>query len=125
MKTNKKYVTYLLTRVTDVNTEQQMCVGNCTGRPQSQRFANSLLGRLQNLSQMGLKHSLFLIPIISIILFVVFRFNSIQALSETSFAGLTKLELLMIHGNDIPSIPDGALRDLGSLQVNLPFYEHQ
>ncbi|KAM9576400.1 matrix-remodeling-associated protein 5-like [Trichechus inunguis] len=44
-------------------------------------------------------------------------FNSIQALSETSFAGLTKLELLMIHGNDIPSIPDGALRDLGSLQV--------
>ncbi|XP_032331696.1 LOW QUALITY PROTEIN: matrix-remodeling-associated protein 5 [Camelus ferus] len=44
-------------------------------------------------------------------------FNSIQALSETSFAGLTKLELLMIHGNDIPSIPDGALRDLTSLQV--------
>uniref|UniRef100_A0A8C6E7U7 Matrix remodeling associated 5 n=1 Tax=Moschus moschiferus TaxID=68415 RepID=A0A8C6E7U7_MOSMO len=44
-------------------------------------------------------------------------FNSIQALSETSFAGLTKLELLMIHGNDIPSIPDGALRDLISLQV--------
>lgn len=44
-------------------------------------------------------------------------FNSIQALSETSFTGLTKLELLMIHGNDIPSIPDGALRDLISLQV--------
>ncbi|XP_047392849.1 matrix-remodeling-associated protein 5 [Sciurus carolinensis] len=44
-------------------------------------------------------------------------FNSIQALSESSFAGLTKLELLMIHGNDIPSIPDGALRDLSSLQV--------
>ena len=46
------------------------------------------------------------------------RFNSIQALSETSFAGLTKLELLMVHGNDIPSIPDGALRDLISLQVS-------
>ncbi|XP_027778359.2 matrix-remodeling-associated protein 5 [Marmota flaviventris] len=44
-------------------------------------------------------------------------FNSIQALSETSFAGLTKLELLMIHGNNIPSIPDGALRDLSALQV--------
>ncbi|XP_036883594.1 matrix-remodeling-associated protein 5 [Sturnira hondurensis] len=44
-------------------------------------------------------------------------FNSIQALSEASFAGLTKLELLMLHGNNIPSIPDGALRDLGSLQV--------
>ncbi|XP_039732863.1 matrix-remodeling-associated protein 5-like, partial [Pteropus medius] len=44
-------------------------------------------------------------------------FNSIQALSETSFAGLSKLELLMLHGNNIPSVPDGALRDLGSLQV--------
>ncbi|XP_012512268.1 PREDICTED: matrix-remodeling-associated protein 5 [Propithecus coquereli] len=44
-------------------------------------------------------------------------FNSIQSLSETSFAGLTKLELLMIHGNEIPNIPDGALRDLTSLQV--------
>ncbi|XP_077001740.1 matrix-remodeling-associated protein 5 [Tamandua tetradactyla] len=44
-------------------------------------------------------------------------FNSIQALSETSFAGLMKLELLMIHSNNIPSIPDGALRDLSALQV--------
>ncbi|XP_004867435.1 matrix-remodeling-associated protein 5 [Heterocephalus glaber] len=44
-------------------------------------------------------------------------FNSIQAVSETSFAGLSKLELLMLHGNDIPSIPDQALRDLSSLQV--------
>lgn len=46
-----------------------------------------------------------------------FRFNSIQALSEASFAGLTKLGLLMLHGNNIPSIPDGALSDLSSLQV--------
>ncbi|XP_037368644.1 matrix-remodeling-associated protein 5 [Talpa occidentalis] len=44
-------------------------------------------------------------------------FNSIQALSETSFAGLAKLELLLMHGNEIPNIPDGALRDLSSLQV--------
>ncbi|XP_014439390.1 matrix-remodeling-associated protein 5 [Tupaia chinensis] len=44
-------------------------------------------------------------------------FNSIQALSETSFAGLSKLQLLMIHGNEIPNIPDRALRDLSSLQV--------
>ncbi|XP_072470566.1 matrix-remodeling-associated protein 5 [Notamacropus eugenii] len=44
-------------------------------------------------------------------------FNSIQSISENSFAGLTKLELLMIHGNDIPSIPNGALKDLISLQV--------
>ena len=63
----KKYVTYVLTRVTDVNTEQQMCFGNCTGRPQSRQSANSLLGGLQNLSQMGLKRSLFLIAIIIII----------------------------------------------------------
>ncbi|XP_033616139.1 matrix-remodeling-associated protein 5 [Fukomys damarensis] len=46
-----------------------------------------------------------------------FRFNSIQAISETSFAGLSKLELLMIHSNNIPSLPDGALGDLSSLQV--------
>ncbi|XP_038613088.1 matrix-remodeling-associated protein 5 [Tachyglossus aculeatus] len=44
-------------------------------------------------------------------------FNSIQSISENSFAGLTKLELLMIHGNNIPSIPNGALKDLISLQV--------
>ncbi|XP_007063282.2 matrix-remodeling-associated protein 5 [Chelonia mydas] len=44
-------------------------------------------------------------------------FNSIQSISENSFAGLTKLELLMIHGNDIQTIPNGALKDLMSLQV--------
>ncbi|XP_048350820.1 matrix-remodeling-associated protein 5 [Sphaerodactylus townsendi] len=44
-------------------------------------------------------------------------FNSIQTISENSFAGLTKLELLMIHGNDIQNIPNGALRDLSALQV--------
>jgi hypothetical protein len=36
-----------------------------------------------------------------------------------SFSGLTKLELLLIHGNEIPDIPDGALKDLSSLQVHL------
>uniref|UniRef100_A0A8C7E0J5 Matrix remodeling associated 5 n=1 Tax=Naja naja TaxID=35670 RepID=A0A8C7E0J5_NAJNA len=44
-------------------------------------------------------------------------FNSIQAVSENSFAGLSKLELLMLHGNDIQNIPNGALKDLSSLQV--------
>ncbi|KAM6446312.1 matrix-remodeling-associated protein 5 [Liasis olivaceus] len=44
-------------------------------------------------------------------------FNSIQAISESSFAGLSKLELLMLHGNDIQNIPNGALKDLSSLQV--------
>ncbi|XP_055658596.1 matrix-remodeling-associated protein 5 isoform X1 [Falco peregrinus] len=46
-----------------------------------------------------------------------FGFNSIQSIYENSFAGLTKLELLMIHGNDIQHIPNGALKDLVSLQV--------
>ncbi|NXM66351.1 MXRA5 protein, partial [Serilophus lunatus] len=46
-----------------------------------------------------------------------FGFNSIQSIQENSFAGLTKLELLMIHGNDIQNIPNGALKDLESLQV--------
>ncbi|KAF1548260.1 Matrix-remodeling-associated protein 5, partial [Eudyptula albosignata] len=46
-----------------------------------------------------------------------FGFNSIQSIFENSFAGLTKLELLMIHGNDIQNIPNGALKDLMSLQV--------
>lgn len=49
------------------------------------------------------------------------RFNSIQSIYENSFAGLTKLELLMIHGNDIQNIPNGALKDLVSLQVMLMF----
>nr|XP_034972067.1 matrix-remodeling-associated protein 5 [Zootoca vivipara]XP_034972068.1 matrix-remodeling-associated protein 5 [Zootoca vivipara] len=44
-------------------------------------------------------------------------FNSIQAISGNSFAGLAKLELLMLHGNDIQNIPNGALKDLTSLQV--------
>ncbi|XP_054830066.1 matrix-remodeling-associated protein 5 [Eublepharis macularius] len=44
-------------------------------------------------------------------------FNSIQTIAEKSFAGLTKLELLMIHGNDIQNIPNGALKNLSSLQV--------
>ncbi|NWU94600.1 MXRA5 protein, partial [Upupa epops] len=46
-----------------------------------------------------------------------FGFNSIQSIYENSFTGLTKLELLMIHGNDIQNIPNGALKDLESLQV--------
>ncbi|NWS66255.1 MXRA5 protein, partial [Crotophaga sulcirostris] len=46
-----------------------------------------------------------------------FGFNSIQSIYENSFAGLTKLELLMLHGNDIQNIPNGALKDLVSLQV--------
>lgn len=54
-------------------------------------------------------------------LFVLFchcRFNSINTITDRSLAGLRKLELLMMHGNNIHSLPDGAFRDLTSLQVN-------
>ncbi|KAI4882907.1 hypothetical protein NFI96_019293 [Prochilodus magdalenae] len=44
-------------------------------------------------------------------------FNSITQITERSFAGLRKLELLMMHGNDIHKIPDGVFQDLLALQV--------
>lgn len=52
-----------------------------------------------------------------------FRFNSINKITDTSLAGMKKLELLMVHGNDIHSLPDGAFRDLSSLQVRLLGHE--
>lgn len=50
--------------------------------------------------------------------FCCFRFNSIHKITDKSLAGLRKLELLMVHGNDIHSLPDGVFRDLTSLQVH-------
>lgn len=47
----------------------------------------------------------------------VFRFNSISKITDKSLTGLRKLEILLVHGNDIHSLPDGAFRDLSSLQV--------
>ncbi|XP_072513660.1 matrix-remodeling-associated protein 5 [Salminus brasiliensis] len=44
-------------------------------------------------------------------------FNSITRITDVSFAGMRKLELLMMHGNDIHNIPNGAFRDLTSLQM--------
>ncbi|NXJ10968.1 IGS10 protein, partial [Odontophorus gujanensis] len=44
-------------------------------------------------------------------------YNSLLTLTETDFAGLEKLELLMLHGNEINVIPDKVFRDLRSLQV--------
>ncbi|XP_067117083.1 matrix-remodeling-associated protein 5 [Osmerus mordax] len=44
-------------------------------------------------------------------------FNTISKMTGTSLAGLRKLELLMIHGNDLHSIPNQAFRDLISLQM--------
>ncbi|XP_063306235.1 matrix-remodeling-associated protein 5 [Pelobates fuscus] len=44
-------------------------------------------------------------------------FNSIQSIAEDSFAGLAKLEMLLIHSNEVHNIPNGAFQDLISLQV--------
>ena len=49
------------------------------------------------------------------------RFNSITQIAERSFAGLRKLELLMMHGNDIHKIPDGVFRYLLALQLKQLF----
>ncbi|XP_052400699.1 matrix-remodeling-associated protein 5 [Carassius gibelio] len=44
-------------------------------------------------------------------------FNTIHRITYSSFAGLRKLELLLMHGNDVHQIPDGTFRDLISLQM--------
>ncbi|KAM8804832.1 immunoglobulin superfamily member 10 [Eudromia elegans] len=44
-------------------------------------------------------------------------YNSLLQLTEKDFSGLEKLELLMLHSNEINSIPDKVFRDLHSLQV--------
>ncbi|KAL4608866.1 matrix-remodeling-associated protein 5 [Arapaima gigas] len=43
-------------------------------------------------------------------------FNSINSITASSLAGLRKLELLMMHGNDLHNIPDAVFKDLVSLQ---------
>ncbi|XP_064241138.1 immunoglobulin superfamily member 10-like [Passer domesticus] len=44
-------------------------------------------------------------------------YNSLRKLSPTDFAGLEKLELLMLHSNEISAIPGKVFSDLRSLQV--------
>ncbi|XP_056110383.1 matrix-remodeling-associated protein 5 isoform X2 [Rhinichthys klamathensis goyatoka] len=44
-------------------------------------------------------------------------FNTIHRITYSSFAGLRKLDLLLMHGNDVHQIPDGTFRDLISLQM--------
>ncbi|KFV45385.1 Immunoglobulin superfamily member 10, partial [Tyto alba] len=44
-------------------------------------------------------------------------YNSLLKLTETDFSGLEKLELLMLHSNEINTIPDKVFSDLDSLQV--------
>ncbi|XP_074768606.1 immunoglobulin superfamily member 10-like [Athene noctua] len=47
-------------------------------------------------------------------------YNSLLQLTETDFSGLEKLELLMLHSNEINTIPDKVFSDLHSLQTR-PF----
>nr|XP_001919144.3 matrix-remodeling-associated protein 5 [Danio rerio]XP_005159985.1 matrix-remodeling-associated protein 5 [Danio rerio] len=44
-------------------------------------------------------------------------FNTIHKITYSSFAGLRKMELLLMHGNNVHQIPDGTFRDLISLQM--------
>ncbi|KAM6389136.1 immunoglobulin superfamily member 10-like [Pluvialis apricaria] len=44
-------------------------------------------------------------------------YNSLLKLTERDFSGLEKLELLMLHSNEINTIPDKVFSDLYSLQV--------
>ncbi|XP_030311670.1 immunoglobulin superfamily member 10 [Calypte anna] len=44
-------------------------------------------------------------------------YNSLLKLTERDFSGLEKLEILMLHSNEINTIPDKVFRDLSSLQV--------
>lgn len=46
------------------------------------------------------------------------RFNRINMIHNKSLAGLKKLELLMLHSNDLHHLPDAVFADLKSLQVN-------
>lgn len=47
------------------------------------------------------------------------RFNSISSIHDSSLAGLKKVELLMLHSNDLHYLPDAAFRDMKSLQVRI------
>ncbi|XP_034042171.1 matrix-remodeling-associated protein 5-like [Thalassophryne amazonica] len=44
-------------------------------------------------------------------------FNSISSISDNSLAGLRRVELLMLHGNNLHQIPNGVFQDMKSLQI--------
>ncbi|KAM8856845.1 matrix-remodeling-associated protein 5-like [Synchiropus picturatus] len=44
-------------------------------------------------------------------------FNSINNIRNNSLVGLRKLELLMLHSNDLHHLPEGLFQDLKSLQI--------
>ncbi|GLD59929.1 immunoglobulin superfamily member 10-like protein [Lates japonicus] len=43
-------------------------------------------------------------------------FNSINRIHDSSLAGLKRVELLMLHSNDLHRLPDAAFKDMKSLQ---------
>jgi len=64
-----------------------------------------------------IKHN-FILKIGLVTMHLLFnRFNTINHITDVSFSGLRKLELLMMHGNNVQKIQDGAFQDLVSLQV--------
>ncbi|XP_035532510.1 matrix-remodeling-associated protein 5-like [Morone saxatilis] len=44
-------------------------------------------------------------------------FNSISGIHDSSLTGLKKVELLMLHSNDLHHLPDAVFRDMKSLQI--------
>ncbi|KAF6714514.1 Matrix-remodeling-associated protein 5 [Oryzias melastigma] len=44
-------------------------------------------------------------------------FNSIRRLQDKSLSGLRRVELLMLHSNDLHHLPDAVFRDMKSLQI--------
>ncbi|XP_038149283.1 matrix-remodeling-associated protein 5-like isoform X2 [Cyprinodon tularosa] len=44
-------------------------------------------------------------------------FNSIGRLDDKSLLGLKRVELLMLHSNDLQHLPDGVFKDMKSLQI--------
>ncbi|XP_045909029.1 matrix-remodeling-associated protein 5-like [Micropterus dolomieu] len=44
-------------------------------------------------------------------------FNSISRIHDSSLAGLKRVELLMLHSNDLHHLPDSVFRDMKSLQI--------
>ncbi|XP_044222497.1 matrix-remodeling-associated protein 5-like [Thunnus albacares] len=44
-------------------------------------------------------------------------FNSISRIHDSSLAGLKRVELLMLHSNDLHHLPDAVFRDMKSLQI--------
>ncbi|XP_063298594.1 immunoglobulin superfamily member 10 [Pelobates fuscus] len=56
-------------------------------------------------------------PIQAHVVRINFGYNSVSRLEERDFSGLEKLELLMLHSNEIQTIHESTFNDLSSLQI--------